>query len=240
MVTRKQRVAIVPARGGSRRIPRKNIVDFGGRPLLAWSVEAGLASGAFDDVFVSTDDAEIAAAAVAAGAQVPFLRDAAADDHATISDVTLHFLAQLETRLGLRYDTVAMLQATCPLRDAEDVRNAVAAIDASGAPLQMSCFDFAWSNAWWAFQRAADGTGKWLHPEMIEKRSQDQPPLFGLTGAICIGRVDSLRAAGTFYGPGQRFEPISWQAAVDIDTIEDLEFARAVLAMRRQSKTHAD
>ncbi len=232
MVTAAQRVAVVPARGGSKRIPRKNVVEFGGKPLLAWSVEAGLQSGVFDRVFVSTDDPEIAAAARAAGAEVPFLRTAHVDDHSTVSDVTLNFLDEIEARSGLHYETVAMLQATCPLRDADDIRGAVGAFDAAAAPLQMSCFRFEWANPWWAFRRAADGTGSWLHPEMIEKRSQDHPPLFGLTGAICLGRVAALRAARSFYGPGQRFEPLSWQSAIDIDTPDDLAFAEAALSVK--------
>lgn len=226
-MVKRGRIAIVPARGGSKRLPGKNTVDFFGKPLLAWSVAAGLESGLFDRVMVSTEDSAIAEIARAHGAEVPFLREAHSDDHSTISDVTVHALQQWQTHRGETFETVVMLQATCPLRSADDVKSAVAAFERSGAAFQMSCFSFHWANPWWAFRRNADGTADWAFPEMIEKRSQDQPQAFGLTGAICIARVDAFIRSGTFYGPGQRFEPISWTSAIDIDDEEDLAFARA-------------
>jgi N-acylneuraminate cytidylyltransferase len=125
MVTR--RIAIIPARGGSKRLPRKNILDFFGKPLLAWSIEAGLMSGLFDRVLVSTEDTEIAKIACKYGADVPFLRQRHTDDDATISDVTIHALQQVRSNLGETFDVVVTLQATCPLRDAADIKNAIAA-----------------------------------------------------------------------------------------------------------------
>lgn len=121
----RNRLAVIPARGGSKRIPRKNLVDFYGKPLVAWSIEAALSSGLFERVFVSTDDPEIAAVAAHHGGEVPFLRDRHCDDDSTVSDVTIHTLLQLETKLQETYASVVTLQATCPLRDASDIRNAV-------------------------------------------------------------------------------------------------------------------
>jgi CMP-N-acetylneuraminic acid synthetase len=236
MAIKARPVAIIPARGGSKRIPHKNIVDFCGKPLIAWTIEAALESTCFDRVVVSTDDARIAEVAAACGAQVPFLREAHADDHSTVSMVAIHTLDQLEAKLGLHYETVASLQATSPLRNAEDIRTALASFAANDAPTQMSCFKFHWATPWWAFERNSGGNAAWLHPEMIEKRSQDHPPLFGLTGAICIGKTTALRAQGSFYGPLQRYEPISWQSAIDIDDPEDLAFAEAVYAQMRATR----
>ena len=229
-LVKERRLAVIPARGGSKRIPRKNIVDFAGRPLLWWSVAAALESGCFDRVVVSTDDEEIAAAAIEAGAEVPFLRDRFADDVSNVSDVTADAVRRLSAS-GDAFHAVAMLQATCPLRDAGHVREAVAAFGRSGAGSQMSCFRFEWMNPWWAFRRRADGTADYIHPELIGRRSQDLPPVFGLTGAICISTTAGLLAAGSLRGPETRFEPIPWQAAVDIDEPEDLAFALAVKAM---------
>lgn len=225
-------LAVIPARGGSKRLPRKNLADFGGRPLLAWSVEAALGSGCFDRVIVSTDDSEIAQAAREAGAEVPFLRDAHADDHSNISDVTVHALRRL-AEAGEAFDLVGMLQPTCPLRIAGHVRACVAAFREAGAPFQITCYENKWMNPWWAFRRRPDGTADFLHPEMVGVRSQDQPATFGLAGAVCLARVPDLLASGTFYGPGVRFEPIPWTAAVDIDDADDLLFARALLAAAR-------
>jgi N-acylneuraminate cytidylyltransferase len=226
------RIAIIPARGGSKRLPRKNIMNFGGKPLLAWSVEAALRSGVFDEVIVSTEDEEIALAARAAGASVPFLREKCTDDHVTISDVALHVLEQYSAKLGKFFETVAVLQPTCPLRTAEEVRTAIDAFEESGAPFQMSCFRYHWTNPWWAFRRQSDGKADYLFPEMIGSRSQDQPPLHGLTGAIVLARVKRFLETRSFHAEGQRFEPISWMSAIDIDDREDFEFALAVLAVR--------
>jgi N-acylneuraminate cytidylyltransferase len=231
MVTR-NRLAIVPARGASKRLPGKNLIDFFGKPMLAWSIDAATKSGRFDRVIVSTEDESIAAAARAHGADVPFLRERHFDDHSTISDVTIHALHQLREKLNETYSTTVMLQATCPLRNAADVVSALDAFDAGAADFQMSCYEFHWANPWWAFRRDERGEAQWLFPESIGVRSQDLPRAFGLTGAICVAKTEALLAAGTFYGPGQRFEPISWSSAVDIDSAEDLEFAKAVYLVR--------
>jgi N-acylneuraminate cytidylyltransferase len=229
-----KRIAIIPARGGSKRLPGKNTIDFFGKPLLAWSVEAGLASGLFDRVIVSTEDAHIAKVAKDCGADVPFLREIHYDDHSNISDVAVHTLQQLQAKFGETCDQVVLLQASCPLRNAEDVRAAITAFEAASTDFQMSCYQFHWTNPWWAFQRTAAGTAEYLVPEMVGVRSQDQPKLFGLTGAICVANTRAFLNSGTFYGEGQRFEPISWISAVDIDDAEDLEFAKAAYAIRHK------
>jgi N-acylneuraminate cytidylyltransferase len=235
MVSR-NRLAVIPARGGSQRLPRKNLIDFLGRPLIAWTIEAARESAVFDRLIVSTEDAEIADVARSLGADVPFLRSEHFDHHSNISDVTAHVIEQAERHLGETFAVVATLQCTCPLRDSVDIRAALAAFDASGADFQMSCFRFPWLNPWWAFERDALGHATWLHPEMLGRRSQDQPPVFGLTGAILVAKVEAFRRFGSFYGPGQRFEPISWMAAIDIDDEEDLSFARAAaLSKARRS-----
>lgn len=233
-MVKRRGLAVIPARGGSKRLPRKNIVEFGGRPLLAWSVEAALSSALFDRVIVSTDDPDIADAARAAGADVPFVRELHADDHSNVSDVTVHALRVLQAE-GAQFDVVAMLQPTCPLRSAAHVRSSWDAFERSGAGFQVSCYETKWINPWWAFQRNEDGTARFLHPEMVGVRSQDQPRTYALTGAICLARVPDIMSSGTFYGPDVRFEPIPWSAAVDIDDADDLTFARAVLALQSGS-----
>jgi CMP-N-acetylneuraminic acid synthetase len=231
-VVKRKRIAVIPARAGSKRIHRKNLIDFFGKPLLAWTVEAALDAAVFKRVLVSTEDAEIAEIARACGADVPFLRERCFDDHSTISDVAIHVLEQVAARLGEQFDDIVLLQASCPLRDAKDISLALAAFERADNDFQMSCFQFHWSNPWWAFERDVKGQATWLHLRMLQMRSQDQPPLFGLTGAICLARVPALLKACTFYGPGQRFEPISWISAVDIDNEDDLQFARAAYALK--------
>jgi CMP-N-acetylneuraminic acid synthetase len=231
-VVKRRRIAVIPARGGSKRIHGKNLIDFFGKPLLAWTIEAALDAAAFDRVLVSTESAEIAEAARTCGVDVPFLRERHFDDHSTVSDVAVHVLEQIATHLGEHFDDIVSLQATCPLRDAKDISAAITAFDRADNAFQMSCFQFHWVNPWWAFQRDNKGLARWLHPRMLEVRSQDQPPLFGLTGAICLARVPALLESRTFYGPGQRFEPMSWMSAVDIDNEDDLQFARAAYVLK--------
>jgi N-acylneuraminate cytidylyltransferase len=231
------RIAIIPARGGSKRIPRKNIVDFCGKPMLAWTVEAARASEAFARVVVSTEDREIADVARAAGADVPFLRAAHHDDVADVSQATLAALQQATGHFGERYDGVVQLMANCPLRTAADITAALAAFDASGADFQISCTRFGWLNPWWAIERDGAGRGKPLFPAAMERRSQELPPLYCPTGAIWIARGAALQQAGTFYGPGHRFEPLDWISAVDIDEADDMAFARAAYAVRQAAET---
>jgi len=228
-----RRIAIIPARGGSKRLPRKNIMDFFGRPLIAWTIAAAVESRLFDRVVVSTDDEDIADIAREHGAEVPFLREGLADDHTPISDVTAHAIDKIASALGENYQVVIQLMANCPLRNADHIKEALAAFEAHGAPFQISCARFGWLNPWWALRLDAIGRGAPLHPVAMASRSQDLEPLFCPTGAIWIARTDSLREHRTFYGPNHRYEPMPWLAAVDIDDEDDLAFARAAYLASR-------
>lgn len=228
-----QRIAIVLARGGSKRLPRKNLLDFFGKPMIGWSILAALESGMFEEVLVSTDDPEIADVAVRYGASVPFLRNKAADDHATSSQATIVALSQAERHWAKRYGTVAQFMANCPMRTASDVRASVAAFDATGAPAQISCVRFRWMNPWWANKVGADGKPEAVFPEASNARSQDLAPLFCPTGALWLARRNELLASGSFYLPGHVFHELSWVSAMDIDDGEDLQMARASFLVRK-------
>jgi CMP-N-acetylneuraminic acid synthetase len=228
-------IAIIPARGGSQRLPKKNIIDFLGKPLLAWTIEAALATGLFSRVLVSTDAPEIAQIAEQYGASVPFLRRSAHDHHSPIAEATCVALEQCAEELGERYDLVTQLMANTPLRNATDIRSAVQHFHEHDAPAQISCFAFGWMNPWWAVTLADDGTPSPLFPEALKTRSQDLPTLYCPTGAIWIARTDVLLNARTFYCPGHRFFPLTWQSALDIDDAEDLAMARAVFEARRSA-----
>lgn len=232
-------IAVIPARGGSKRIPRKNIVDFFGKPMIGWTIEAAAECGLFDAVLVSTDDAEIAETAKRLGAQVPFLREAHYDDTASISLATISALDQMERFIGHGYETVVQLMPNCPLRGAGDIRNAVEHFRAHDAPLQLSCVRFRWMNPWWAATLDAAGRPRRLFPEAFARRSQDLEPLYCPTGAIWIAKAAALRAAKTFYGEGHVFWPMDWKAGIDIDDAQDLEMAKAAFGMIRGSRETA-
>ena len=165
-------IAIILARGGSKRLPGKNKRMFYGKPLLAWSVEAALSSGHFDKVILSTDSQEIAEIGLEYGAEVPFLRICASDDNSSSSDATLAALGQAEEYWGMSFDVVAQLMANCPLRTSRQVSAAMNSFLGSGASSQISCFKFGWMNPWWSAKLASDRRPEWMFPSAKFSRSQ--------------------------------------------------------------------
>lgn len=232
-----KRIAIILARGGSKRLPRKNILEFHGKPMLAWTVEAALASKQFDRVLVSTDDTEIAEVGRAFGADVPFLRDKAADDMASSSQATIAALVQAEEHWGEKYDVVSQLMANCPLRNADDVRTSIRNFMDRKAVAQISCFRFGWMNPWWAARLDERGEPDYLFPEARIARSQDLPPLYCPSGAIWITRAPFLKEHETFYVPGHIFHPINWISAMDIDDEQDLKMAKACYLLKQKGSS---
>lgn len=224
----KKDIAVIPARGGSKRIPDKNIIDFQGKPLIAWTIQAARQSQCFDRILVSTDDEKIADIATKYGAEVPFLRASYADDHAPVSEATSAALKQAKDHWKEDYNLVVQLMANCPLRTANDIKQAVEQFTTKERDFQISCFKYGWMNPWWAVKLDSYGHPERLFPETARKRSQDLPELYCPTGAIWIAKVEKLIANQTYYGPNHAFEPMSWTSAVDIDDYEDLIFAKAI------------
>ncbi len=224
-------VAIIPARGGSKRIPHKNIIDFMGRPMLSWTIQAALDSGIFKRVIVSTDDKNIAQVAENNGIEVPFMRDEFADDHSPLSLAVIKALDQAESFYGEKYDTVVQLMANCPIRTGEQIVDGYNNFVSNKAKFQISCFKFGWMNPWWAVKLAEDKLPNSLFPEALKTRSQDLEELYCPTGAVWIAGREALVKEGTFYGQGHIFHPMDWKYAVDIDNYEDLEMARAVFRL---------
>lgn len=227
-----KRIAIILARGGSKRLPRKNILDFNGKPLLAWSVLAAIESDRFDKVLVSTDDEEIAEIGRRYGAEVPFLRAIAADDISSSSEATHAALLQAEAHWKTQFNLVAQMMANCPLRNAQDIRDSVDAFNGNSAPSQISGFRFGWMNPWWAVMLDSERKPRHLFPEALKTRSQDLPPLYCPTGALWLARRDAFVQAKSFYMEGHCFEPMSWISALDIDDEDDLLMARLCLRLR--------
>lgn len=221
-------VAIIPARGGSKRVPGKNIMEFCGKPMIAWTIEAAIASRLFDKIVVSTDDKDIARISEEFGAEVPFLRLSKADDLSPVSEATVETLAQLE-RSGYVFENVVQLFAVCPLRTAEDITQSYQFFKEQDRPFVLSCFKYIWMNPWWAMTINKQHEATWIF-EDAKKRSQDLPELFCPTGAIWIANIEALMREKTFYGKGHIFWEMDWQRAVDIDNYEDVALARALKA----------
>lgn len=232
--TNKKVIAVIPARGGSKRIPDKNIVDFNGKPLIAWTIQAAKESGLFEKVVVSTDSQEIAEVSKKYGAEVPFLRDKASDDRSPVSEATLRTILQLE-EIDEYYDEVVQLFAVCPLRNSQDIRNSYNFFVDKKASFVLSCFKFVWMNPWWAISLNEKNEANWILQD-TQKRSQDLPDLYSPTGAIWIARIEDLKRDRTFYGKGHIFWEINWKRAVDIDNYEDIELATALLQMQKNKQ----
>jgi N-acylneuraminate cytidylyltransferase len=218
------RLALIPARGGSKRIPRKNIRPFAGRPIIGWPIAAAQASGLFDRIVCSTDDDEIAAIAERLGAEAPFRRPAAlADDHATTLDVILHALDWAEAE-GLAVTALCCVYPTAPFVTAADLRAGLARMEACGAGYCLPVARFP-APIQRAIRRTADGRLDMIQPEHFTTRSQDLEPAYFDTGTFYWGRPATFRARERMFGPAAvPLEMPLWRA-VDIDTPEDWERA---------------
>ena len=213
-------LALIPARGGSKRIPRKNIRPFRGRPMIAWSIEAALAAGCFDRIVVSTDDEEIAAVARTHGAEVPFLRPAhLADDQATTQAVVLHALQWCEQQ-GLAPQAVCCLYATAPFVQSADLVAACQLLNQ--APT--GSFVFPATSFPFPIQRAIHidpaGRSAMFHPEHFNTRSQDLEEAFHDAGQFYWARPEAWKLATSFFENGCPLMLPRWRVQ-DIDTEED-------------------
>lgn len=226
MVTK--RIAIIPARGGSKRIPHKNIIDFCGKPMIAWTIQAAIQSGIFDRVLVSTDDQTVADTAIEWGAEAPFLREKFADDYSPVSIATADALKQAMSYWNEEYQSVTQLMANCPLRSENDIREAMIEFEKHKRRFQISCFKYGWMNPWWAVKLNSEQQPDRLFPEAATQRSQDLPELYCPTGAIWIAKTTDFLNTESFYGEDHSFSPLKWQSAVDIDDYDDLKFAETV------------
>ncbi len=224
-------LALIPARGGSKRLPGKNVKALGGLPLIAWSIRAARESGVCDEVMVSTDDPLIAELAVRHGAFVPGLRPAElASDTATSVDVALHALDVYEAQ-GKPVDGLLLLQPTSPFRTAESIRQAVALFAGGAGRRPVVSLSPAASHPAWCFRTTPEGLSPFLGWEAISKRSQDLEPAWTLNGAIYLVPPERLRAERSFLGaealPLLMDDP---REAIDIDTPADWALAEAALA----------
>lgn len=182
------RLAIITARGGSKRIPKKNIREFCGKPILAYSIEAALSSGLFDHVMVSTDDTEIAEIATKYGAEVPFYRsEATSGDFATTNDVLAEVLAEYEKR-GMHFDVACCIYPTAPFVTAEKLKTAVEQLEASDADTLIPVVSFSYPP-----QRAMVVEQERLvfkYPEYLDSRSQDLQPHYHDVGQFYVFRTN--------------------------------------------------
>ena len=218
-------IAVIPARGGSKRIPRKNLRRLGGRPIIDYTIRAALDSGLFAHVIVTTDDREIADTALRLGAEVPFLREPnLADDFAPVSLATLDVLQRVDAGSD-HIRVVAQLMPNCPLRTAQDIVASYATFIAEGHAAQISVCEYGWFNPWWALEQDSEGCLNGVFPERLVQRSQDLPRLLCPSGAVWWASAHVLKTERTFHVRDRGAFVMPWEHAIDIDDESDWRMA---------------
>lgn len=215
------KIAVIPARGGSKRIPRKNIKPFCGKPIISYSIEAAADSGLFDHVIVSTDDAEIAEVASKVGAEVPFIRPKElADDHTPTVPVIRHTIDWIASNRGA-VSSVCCIYPTAPFVTAEDIRQAYAKLvneRVTGYVFTATSFPFPIQRA---FRIRPDGHCEMFYPEHYNTRSQDLEHAYQDAGQFYWGSAESYMNDQKFFANDSKPYVIPRYRVQDIDTIQD-------------------
>lgn len=229
-------LGLIPAKGASARLARKNLRPLGGKPLLQWTIEAAQRCECLDRLVVSTEDAEAAALARAAGAEVPFVRPARlAMDPYGVAEVCLHALDELEAA-GDTYEHLVVLLPTSPFRTSFHIREALRLYHRAGADFLMSVNRLD-ASPLSAHVLRGDFMEP-LHPEWIGRlgartNQADLPPLVKSNGAVTIVGVRRFRAEKSYYTYPLAAYPMPWPAGLDLDTEDDLILAEALLGAGR-------
>lgn len=219
------RVAIIPARGGSKRIPRKNIREFAGKPMIGHSIDCALRSGVFDRVIVSTDDEEIAAVARSNGAEVPFLRPKElSDDHTGTTEVIAHAVGWLQEREP-RLAAACCIYATAPFLRPADLQAAWQLLESGAWHFVFSATSFAFP-IFRSFRTLGAGEVQMFFPEHFATRSQDLPEALQDAGQFYWGRPQAWLARERLFDTHSTVLQIPRWRVQDIDTLEDWERAQ--------------
>lgn len=217
-------LGIITARGGSKRLPRKNVIPLQGKPLIAWTIEAGLTSTCIDRLILSTDDPEISKIALEYGCEVPFARPAEfATDEASSVDVVQHALSQTPG-----FTHFVLLQPTSPLRRAYHIDEAFQSMCEAGTSACVSMRKSV-ESPYWMYTIREDGCIAPVAKELTGKRKQELPETYIPNGAIFISRIDKFLIEKSFYGDGTIPYLMSFKDSVDIDTLEDFKFVESMI-----------
>lgn len=224
---------IIPARGGSKRLPRKNVLPLAGKPLITWTIEAALRCGIEGEICVSTDDEETAEIAVKAGASVPFIRPAElSSDQAGSAAVVKHAI-DFYSHNGKTFINLILLQPTSPLRDAADIRGAFDFFRERNAKNVVSVCPMDHSPLWSNVLPDNLSLKGFIKKEVKGRRSQDLPVYYRLNGAIYICDIDRFRKTFSLINEDEAFAYImSAEHSIDIDTLIDVRLAELILDSR--------
>lgn len=225
----KKIIGIIPARGGSKGLPRKNILPLLGKPLIAWTIEQANSSKYLEKVFVSTDDEEIAKISKNYGAEVPFIRpkELATDDAKGV-DVVMHAIEWLEMNNNF-YDLIMLLQPTSPLRTTEDIDNTIELLFSKKAKAIISVCEAEHHPSWTNILPPDDCMKNFLRPEIMNKNRQELPIFYRLNGAIYLAYCCYLKTLRSFFGEETYAYKMHRGSSIDIDNDVDFKFAEFLL-----------
>ncbi len=218
-----KKLAIIPARGGSKRLPGKNTLDFRGQPIIAHTINAALQSGCFDKIIVSTEDEHIAEVALRFGSEVLKRSPELASDTARVVDVCSRVIEDERSR-GRDYEAMCCLYATSPLRNAEDIRNTVALLQPGECDFAMAITRYYYSPHQ-ALRPDSRGYLQPVWPTMINLQSQAAGEMLVDNGSTYAVVVSAFLREKSFYGPDLRGYVMPRQRSVDIDDLQDFELA---------------
>ena len=225
------KLAIIPARSGSKGLKDKNIRLFNGKPLMAYSIEAALQSNHFDEVFVSTDSEQYAEIARGYGAHVPFLRSSEqSSDTASSWDVVKEVLECYGKR-GTTFNTVALLQPTSPLRTTQDIINAFAIMQEKQANAVVSVCEVDHSPLWCNVLPENDSMDRFLPKNLVTIGRQKLDTYYRINGAIYIVNVPYLLSSQTIYDHGCYAYKMDKRHSIDIDDLVDFQIAESLMSI---------
>ena len=224
------RIAVIPARGGSKRIPRKNIKPFQGKPMIAWSIEAAVATSLFDHIVVSTDDNEIADVARQCGAEVPFQRPPElADDYVGTTEVIAH-ATRWALDAGWAPSAVCCIYATAPFVAVQDIERGLGVLQSGSWVYAFSATEFA-APIFRSFRQRPDGGVEMFFPEHFTTRSQDLPRALHDAGQFYWGRPSAWLEGKRIFDPHSFPVVIPRWRVQDIDSEDDWKRAEIVAPM---------
>lgn len=226
MINDKSVLAIIPARGGSKGLPGKNIMKLCGKPLIAWSIETAKFCSGIDRVLVSTDDKEIIEISKKCGAEVPFKRPAKlANDNASTINVVFHTIDWFKEHQNFRPGYILLLQPTSPLRSVEDIKSAMQMLSDKNVRAVVSVCETD-HHPWWSNALPEDRNMKnFIRPEILNRPRQALPIFYRLNGAIYLAETDYLYEHNGFLGSDTFAYEMPKGRSIDIDSIFDFKLA---------------
>ena len=226
-------LAIIPARGGSKRLPRKNALSFNGRPIIEYTIEAALKSECFDRVIVSSEDDEILEIAGSTGVETDRRSDELGSDTATVAEVCSDFLRR-EAARGVSYDVLSALYATAPMRNADDIRATMSLLNDDSCKYAIAATHYShYPHQALLLEDDHFVNPRW--PELYKMRPADLGSLLAGNGSTYCVRVEEFLSSGSFIGSNTRAHIMPMSRSFDIDTIEDFKLAESIHRLQNQA-----